>query len=117
MNSKDDRFLNVSPVRISKAHSKLKKRLFYGLLIGAGLHVLSNYYKTDLIFHYNPTEFNKKVIHGCYELRKGIYKPTWWLPNAFLMSVYGAKFDPVPYVPFVREQLKMKDNGSVYLGK
>ncbi len=117
MNFKEQAFVNVSPMRVKKSHSKLKKRTFYGLLIGGALTVFVNYFKTEMYFHYSPTEFNKKVIHECRELRKGIYKPTWFLPTAFMQAVYGAKIDPVPYVPFERERVPLKDGGALYIGK
>jgi len=58
---------------------------------------------------------NQKAIENCRELRKGKFKPTWFLPTSFLQCVYGAKFDPVPYVPFERERVQLKDGGALYI--
>jgi hypothetical protein len=106
---------SVSPMRVIKAQSRLKKRLFLGVIAGTALTVLSDYFSTELIFHYAPTELNKTIVESCHELKRGVYKPTWYLPTAFIMSVYGAKIDPSPYMPFERERVPLSD-GAVYLG-
>ena len=33
-----------------------------------------------------------------------------------MQIIYGAKFDPTPYVPFEREYLKLADQGQIGLG-
>ena len=52
---------------------------------------------------------NKCSIHNS---EKGKYYPTFYLPNALLMAIYGSLIDPVPYVPFQREQIKVDEKGG-----
>ena len=48
---------------------------------------------------------------------KGVFKPTFYLPTAFLQVVYGAKLDPLPFIPFERELVDLPDKGVVALGE
>lgn len=56
-----------------------------------------------------------EIIKNCDQLRKGIYKPTYYLINSFIMSIYGAKIDPVPYLKYHREFVDLPDGGHMSL--
>lgn len=46
---------------------------------------------------------------------QGKYRPTYFLPTAFMQMVYGAKIDKSPYFHYQPESLKLSDGGSVTL--
>ncbi|KAL4436413.1 hypothetical protein ABPG74_002979 [Tetrahymena malaccensis] len=95
---------------------KFKKKMLYGFLIYCGLEFYSRAdMNTDLKFKGIMNEDNISAIKNCKSLRQGKYFPTSYLPNNFLMAVYGAKFDPAPYVPYEREYIKTKDGGQLGL--
>ena len=123
-------FVNISTKSIKLGQSRFKKRFAYFFLLSGGCIFYANYYKTDLIFTYEKNPYNQWIIQHCHELQKvifkiifhfiliykGVYKPTWYLPNALVQCIYGAKIDATPYMPFERDLLILLDGGQVALG-
>lgn len=93
----------------------MKRKLFYGVILFNGVVFYASRYNTDLYFHFEPTQQNLDIIKNCDQLRKGTYKSTFYLCFPFLMSVYGAKMDPIPYIKYDREFVDLPDGGHMSL--
>ncbi|CAD8049055.1 unnamed protein product [Paramecium primaurelia] len=92
--------------------SRTRKWMFYAGLILIGVEIQGNYWNTDILYTFNQTPQNLEIIQKCPTLRQGVYKPTIYLQTAFLQSLYGSKFDPVPYVPMTRVEVPV-ENGLI----
>ena len=108
-----------NPNKPSLISGRMISRSFKAMLVGAFAFGVAEFWSQiwniDLGLYYKDTEANRAIITNCKDLRQGTFKPTFYLPNATLQIIYGAQIDPVPYVPFNREQVKLPDHGEIAL--
>lgn len=102
-------------VRTSRFLSKINKLIALGAITVGFLEFWSQFWKADFNLYYKDTKDNQEIINNCPNIKKKVYKPTFYLPTAGLQIIYGAKFDPVPYVPLERESVRLPDSGEIAL--
>jgi len=95
--------------------SRSFKTFLFGAFIFSAAEFYTQIYNADIQLVYKDTEDNRAILNHCKEIRNGTFKPTFYLPTATLQIIYGAKFDPVPFVPFDRELVKLPDEGEIAL--
>lgn len=98
-----------------KVVSRSFKTLLFGAFLFASAEYYTQIYNIDIKMVYKDTEENRSIITHCKDIRNGVYRPTFYLPTASLQIIYGAKVDPVPFVPFERELVKLPDQGEIAL--
>lgn len=91
------------------------KIIGFGFLTLFSAEYLSQVWGVSFQLYYKDTPENRLIIESCRDIKKRVYKPTFYLPTATLQIIYGAKFDPIPYVPFEREHVPMPDKGEIAL--
>lgn len=106
-------------MRPSIASNRFTSRGFKTMLLGAFLFSAAEFYtqvwSASFKLYYKATKENLEILSHCKDLHSGVFKPTFYLPLASLQVIYGAKYDPVPFVPFDREQVILKDKGAIAL--
>eukprot|EP01017_Pseudomicrothorax_dubius_P011314 TRINITY_DN14204_c0_g1_i2.p1 TRINITY_DN14204_c0_g1~~TRINITY_DN14204_c0_g1_i2.p1 ORF type:complete len:398 (+),score=70.10 TRINITY_DN14204_c0_g1_i2:60-1196(+) len=75
----------------------------------------TNKLRSKLTFVCAHTDSNKTILQSIKALRRGEFKPTFWMPFAWMQIIYGSEYDPTPYIPFTREDVTMSDNGTISL--
>jgi hypothetical protein len=78
----------------------------------AYLHYNSN--SKVQVYHDKTNEALNSIIEGCQDL-KNDYKPTFWLSNNHLQTMYATlKKTPLKF-PIKRETVKLKGDSEIYL--